>query len=116
MKNLFILNRPARHVVSTMSRNLATKIEDRNPKFSRLTDKDQNFFESLLTKQHCITDSNMLHEYNNDWLKICQGNSKLALLPTSKYKKDKQISNEYKLNILLKSNRRTFSCTQILQR
>jgi len=86
---MFFLIRPARHsnvvVVPVLSRHLATKIEDRNPKFARLTDRDQNFFESLLTKQHCITDPHMLHGYNNDWLKICQGNSKLALLPTSTY-------------------------------
>lgn len=65
------------------SRHLATKIEARHPSLATLTDKDEAFFERLLTKAHCITDSGRLGAYNNDWMRSVEGHSKLALLPTS---------------------------------
>lgn len=60
---------------------LATAIEKRNESFSALNDNDLSFFESLLGKNRCVTDPDMLVGYNTDWLKTVKGNSKLTLLP-----------------------------------
>ena len=64
-------------------RTLATMIEHRNPKFSILNEADLKFFESILGQSHCVTSSNDLDGFNTDWLKMCKGNSKLALMPRS---------------------------------
>ena len=69
--------------IAFQSKLLSTKIESRCSQFSVLNDKDISFFENILGKSHCITDPDMLHAFNNDWMKICQGNSKLVLLPTN---------------------------------
>lgn len=60
---------------------LATLIEKKNPIYSQLTDVDLSYFENLLDKNRCITDPQLLDSYNTDWLKICKGSSKLALMP-----------------------------------
>lgn len=73
----------ASNSISFTRKSLSTKIERRCSQFSVLNDKDLSFFENLLGKSHCITDQAMLHAFNNDWMKICQGNSKLVLLPTN---------------------------------
>lgn len=70
-------------VLHLRSNSLATMVEKRNPRYSILTSYDLTFFENLLGPNHCIQDQTTLKGYNTDWLKMCKGNSKLALLPKS---------------------------------
>jgi D-2-hydroxyglutarate dehydrogenase len=65
------------------TRRLATLVENRNSAYSVLTDVDFSFFEKLLGKTQCVTDSARLSSFNVDWMKSCHGQSKLALLPRS---------------------------------
>lgn len=79
LKNIIHLSKSSPRI---QVRNLAIK---RNPTYSVLTDKDFSFFENTLGKNRCIDDTNSLDSFNEDWLKSCKGNSKLALLPKNTY-------------------------------
>ena len=85
MIKLNIFSKPFKAILDKFqpSRQLAAQIEARNSKFETLTDKDENFFEKLLSKAHCITDTERLVGYNRDWMCSVEGHSKLVLLPTS---------------------------------
>ncbi|CAF0983213.1 unnamed protein product, partial [Brachionus calyciflorus] len=82
MNRCFKLFKPIQsHILFLQNKNLATLVERRNPNYAILTDSDFAFFERLLGKERCVDDTNALESYNTDWLKMCRGNSKLAILP-----------------------------------
>lgn len=62
-------------------RHLSSKLEKRNPNYATLNSSDLNFFEKILDKERCITNSNDLIQYNTDWMKAHRGESKLVLMP-----------------------------------
>ena len=94
---------------------LATLIESRNSRYSFLNDNDLNFFEKLLGKNRTITDPGTLKSYNVDWLKMCQGHSKLSLLPktTEELSIILKYCNERKLAVCPQGGNtgRSFCCT-----
>ena len=67
--------------VSAKFSTKSSKIEKRNANYSVLSDADLSFFESLIGSSKCVTNSNDLAAFNTDWLRTCEGNSKVALLP-----------------------------------
>ncbi|KAI9280025.1 hypothetical protein BY458DRAFT_501091 [Sporodiniella umbellata] len=58
----------------------------RNPKFSEVTEKDVDYFRSILTPNHIVyadPKGPELEERNTDWYKVHRGVSNLCLFPTS---------------------------------
>lgn len=53
----------------------------RSPHYASLTDKDVSFFERLLPDGRAITNTDDCAPYNIDWIKTCQGQSRLVLRP-----------------------------------
>ena len=79
--NIFTSGRRIFIPIKPIKRSLAMLAEQRNKRYAILSDAHLNFFEKILSKSQLITDSQILESFNIDWLKTCQGNSKLALLP-----------------------------------
>ena len=53
----------------------------RSPHYATLTDGDVSFFERLLPNGRTITNVDDCAPYNTDWIKTCQGQSRLVLRP-----------------------------------
>nr|CAB3236021.1 D-2-hydroxyglutarate dehydrogenase, mitochondrial-like [Phallusia mammillata] len=49
--------------------------------FAQITDNDLTHFQSIIGKDHVITDHNDLEMYNMDWMRSVRGQSKLLLKP-----------------------------------
>lgn len=62
-------------------KTLATYVEPRNGRFAELKSSHLAHFEKILGPDRCLTDMSRLDAYNTDWLRMCKGNSKLALMP-----------------------------------
>jgi D-2-hydroxyglutarate dehydrogenase len=82
---MFILtsNKHATNISRNFQKSFyATLVENRSTRYSVLTDDDLSYFERVLPdKNQIITDQTQLKPFNVDWLKICEGKSRLALLP-----------------------------------
>jgi FAD/FMN-containing dehydrogenase len=56
-------------------------VPERSPAYAHVEERDVMFFRALLGDAGVITDHDDLVPYNTDWMKIYQGQSKLALRP-----------------------------------
>eukprot|EP01125_Pyxidicula_operculata_P009602 TRINITY_DN3156_c0_g1_i2.p1 TRINITY_DN3156_c0_g1~~TRINITY_DN3156_c0_g1_i2.p1 ORF type:complete len:500 (-),score=94.37 TRINITY_DN3156_c0_g1_i2:2445-3944(-) len=69
------------NLISTRSIKLSAV--DRNPNYSKIEDKDIEYFKKILGESAVVTSQHELSKYNNDWMSKYKGESSVALKPKS---------------------------------
>ena len=88
-----------------IQKHFSSFFPSRNTKFSKLSDSNLSFFQSILAPSQIITEKSDLQKYNIDWMNKYKGSSLLTLLPKSSQEISKILSycNKEKLAIVPQS-------------